>query len=64
MKNGKPKLFSDDTTQTRNGVMPPFPHLLPYGVNALVRGNVEGDFISADQAPQRQCWLWLYEQER
>lgn len=50
MPNGRPKSFSDCTFQTENGVMDPFPHLLPYEMDPLVRGYVEWDFMSVDQA--------------
>ena len=48
MKIGKPKLFSEHTIQTRNGVMNPFPHLLPYDLDPMVRHYVEWDFMPVD----------------
>lgn len=42
MKNGKPKLFSDHATQTRNRVMHPFPHLLPSRVNPRSEAMLSG----------------------
>lgn len=50
MSNGKPKLLSDYTIQTENGVMNPFPHPLPYEKDPLVRGSVEWDLMPVDQA--------------
>lgn len=53
MKIGKPKLFSEHTMQTRNGVMDPFPHLLPYDINPMVRHYVEWDFMPVDQVSHK-----------
>lgn len=50
LPNEKPQLFSDRTIQTENGVMDPFPLLLPYEMDSLVRSYVEWDFMSVGQA--------------
>ena len=53
MKIGKPELFSEHTIQTRNGVMNPFPYLLPYDLDPMVRHCVEWDFMPVDQAAHK-----------
>lgn len=53
MKNGKPMLFSDHTIQARNGVMDPYPHLLPYKMNPVVKGYFERDFMFMGQVSQK-----------